>query len=459
MYEAGRVRQGAGGATRNLWEKRVNSELRVCDDGEFKDIEGSVITPEQLKPFLQHDDGHIRGAVISYFGHSLLEDRDVLETILREVGRRGEIRELSAITYSKRVAFSSTSLSLAFDLLEKAEKNDDILVLNQLLIEAPGVLLREEGGVLEGRANLLMETKARLERRAEMSGWSGEKLYERLQAISSRSRDEDDEGEIDWEENEDLLESLSRHDVPSDAEMGRLLQGKEGHLGALELALLKLAGLRGLRSLIPYLVAILASDDDCECEEAATSLVMLGDPEAARLIELGFPSAAEGARMTSASVLSRLKLERSEEAILELLKSEENRTIRTMLCCGLCELFSERGIEVVKKEILAGYDKTYTSLEQELLPVAEVLGVELLEAEEWKRNRVEAERAFAAKLAEWKIEKVSKPISRTERFEPRGEFHEAPHSPVETIRNVGPRVGRNDPCPCGSGKKFKKCCA
>ncbi|MBL8968949.1 MAG: SEC-C domain-containing protein [Myxococcales bacterium] len=21
-----------------------------------------------------------------------------------------------------------------------------------------------------------------------------------------------------------------------------------------------------------------------------------------------------------------------------------------------------------------------------------------------------------------------------------------------------PKVGRNDPCPCGSGKKFKKCC-
>ena len=23
---------------------------------------------------------------------------------------------------------------------------------------------------------------------------------------------------------------------------------------------------------------------------------------------------------------------------------------------------------------------------------------------------------------------------------------------------VGKKVGRNDPCPCGSGKKFKKCC-
>jgi preprotein translocase subunit SecA len=28
---------------------------------------------------------------------------------------------------------------------------------------------------------------------------------------------------------------------------------------------------------------------------------------------------------------------------------------------------------------------------------------------------------------------------------------------VEPIRNRGPKVGRNDPCPCGSGKKFKNC--
>ena len=31
---------------------------------------------------------------------------------------------------------------------------------------------------------------------------------------------------------------------------------------------------------------------------------------------------------------------------------------------------------------------------------------------------------------------------------------------VEKARPVhaGPKVGRNDPCPCGSGKKFKQCC-
>jgi len=28
----------------------------------------------------------------------------------------------------------------------------------------------------------------------------------------------------------------------------------------------------------------------------------------------------------------------------------------------------------------------------------------------------------------------------------------------QTVVRVGPKVGRNEPCPCGSGKKYKHCC-
>ena len=42
-----------------------------------------------------------------------------------------------------------------------------------------------------------------------------------------------------------------------------------------------------------------------------------------------------------------------------------------------------------------------------------------------------------------------------------GERPEAKHSPTSgpptTVRRTTPKVGRNDPCPCGSGKKYKKC--
>jgi len=32
------------------------------------------------------------------------------------------------------------------------------------------------------------------------------------------------------------------------------------------------------------------------------------------------------------------------------------------------------------------------------------------------------------------------------------------HAPKPPTRRVLPKPGRNDPCPCGSGRKFKKCC-
>ena len=32
------------------------------------------------------------------------------------------------------------------------------------------------------------------------------------------------------------------------------------------------------------------------------------------------------------------------------------------------------------------------------------------------------------------------------------------HGAATTFRRDAPKVGRNDPCPCGSGKKFKHCC-
>ncbi len=33
-----------------------------------------------------------------------------------------------------------------------------------------------------------------------------------------------------------------------------------------------------------------------------------------------------------------------------------------------------------------------------------------------------------------------------------------PEPLVQPIVNESPKIGRNDPCPCGSGKKYKKCC-
>lgn len=37
-------------------------------------------------------------------------------------------------------------------------------------------------------------------------------------------------------------------------------------------------------------------------------------------------------------------------------------------------------------------------------------------------------------------------------------YLEASSGKAKPITRPGSRIGRNDPCPCGSGKKYKKCC-
>ena len=39
-----------------------------------------------------------------------------------------------------------------------------------------------------------------------------------------------------------------------------------------------------------------------------------------------------------------------------------------------------------------------------------------------------------------------------------GVYAGAANEPGKTVQRETPKIGRNDPCACGSGKKYKKCC-
>jgi preprotein translocase subunit SecA len=54
-------------------------------------------------------------------------------------------------------------------------------------------------------------------------------------------------------------------------------------------------------------------------------------------------------------------------------------------------------------------------------------------------------------------ENLAATASAVETRRPSGEGEEQPTA-TKTIVREQPKVGRNDPCPCGSGKKYKKCC-
>ena len=43
-------------------------------------------------------------------------------------------------------------------------------------------------------------------------------------------------------------------------------------------------------------------------------------------------------------------------------------------------------------------------------------------------------------------------------FETQRSLEKELYGNATTFRRSMPKVGRNDPCPCGSGRKFKQCC-
>ncbi|MDT0500162.1 MULTISPECIES: preprotein translocase subunit SecA [unclassified Halomonas] len=71
---------------------------------------------------------------------------------------------------------------------------------------------------------------------------------------------------------------------------------------------------------------------------------------------------------------------------------------------------------------------------------------EVEELERQRREALEREKATAAS-------RHDSPDAATDEQEAA-----APASDGRPVRREGPKVGRNDPCPCGSGKKYKQCC-
>lgn len=74
---------------------------------------------------------------------------------------------------------------------------------------------------------------------------------------------------------------------------------------------------------------------------------------------------------------------------------------------------------------------------------------------ETKRQKILARgrgyvRDVEAEMGWWASFQDDEPSSESTRFSDR--------AAAEPLLRSGPKIGRNDPCPCGSGKKYKKCC-
>jgi hypothetical protein len=158
-----------------------------------------------------------------------------------------------------------------------------------------------------------------------------------------------------------------------------------------------------------------------------------------------YPAAEWHFRLYATGPLGRVHTDLSVAACRALIEKEEDPELQEWLATSLVEHFSSEGNELAVQMMR---DKPYLNeLRFALVPACLLLGQHFPGLEEWRRDLAGIERRASA------LESMPEPPTAPER----GPSHLPPPPVLRPVR-VEKTVGRNDPCPCGSGKKFKKCC-
>ena len=85
-------------------------------------------------------------------------------------------------------------------------------------------------------------------------------------------------------------------------------------------------------------------------------------------------------------------------------------------------------------------------------------GLEVMSAEDVPADATRGHVEFTARYKIKDHEYVHHEIAEFHHVEGAWKFADSKVIGPEPKRREEPKIGRNDPCPCGSGKKYKKCC-
>jgi hypothetical protein len=174
-------------------------------------------------------------------------------------------------------------------------------------------------------------------------------------------------------------------------------------------------------------------------------------------LERAFTSGNWNFQQAVISILQGIHTDRAEQALLNLLARVPDVQVRQHLCRALLVSGSLEGIAWARRLIEGGpLDPAMLDLRQELLAAAEMMEVEFPEQAAWReatQNDEETRRTWYSREAPVVDNYTELVQQRRRQADVRGAFLPAPTSLMHRER-----VGRNDPCPCGSGKKYKKCC-
>ena len=434
---------------------------------------------DKIKAAILHPEAEIQEVAASYFAMAYSPDDSIMPLVIQAVEKYGRENAFSILRTADRLVQTPATLQWCmaelrrdYDLKDIGQDNYHFAVALILCEAAPRLLVpvREQILALPAFPAQLQE---RLFFQTDTASWDWATGWRALEAWGDRTMDNRTIGRNDLWPLASILGALGRcREQGMEAVLNLLQRRYRGFdkrlMEWLEPTLVELAGRMKLEAAIPLLLDRLFEDDDAVGDEVGPALVRIGTEKAVQALAEQWSEGDESYRFTAMEVFEHIHCDLSVAMADKFLPDEESEEVACGLGFALLSNFAEDAIGPVRELVLReGPDELgeRRDLRWRLIAAATIMNQPFLEypawyqeavKEKWGRGHYKPDRIAdnfgpdkELEDDEWDEEDTLADFEEAEGFQ-----DELPQPYVHHEK----KFGRNDPCPCGSGKKYKKCC-
>jgi hypothetical protein len=324
-----------------------------------------------------------------------------------------------------------------------------------------GLLKRRRDDVLSAK---LLDSEARdaIRERTRLLTVSAESCWSELEDFCDRVDRQRSTADVRLDREFHLVEAISRHaDQFSDRVLSILtprVDPADDLAGAWkQLLMIRAAGQMRLTDAIACLVEKLQWENaEWVHEECVFALSRMGGDGVVKAVWNASALAPPHFGLLAAWLLESIHTDLSVEATLHLFEKASDTPAKIDLGHALLAHFSIDGLAPVRHFILdCTQNEEIIELRESLLAVCLLMEANIPELDTW-REELAQERTYRANwtspefpvVDDWSSQLSSAPNRPGDK----------PPLPLPLPSNLPARVGRNEPCPCKSGKKYKHCC-
>jgi hypothetical protein len=435
----------------------------------------------------------VRREALSYFADSYATDPTLMPLVIRAVEQYGWRESYDLLTSARNLVQTSATVDWLATELGKDWDLDDIAADNYrftlalILCEAPVELLRLRPE-LRDLPCFPEELDELLEDRLDMDRWSTAVLWTEFEELGLSLGDMDDIPRDDDRRCERFAEALARWSECKAAILQLLHRRYRGYdksaMMQVESTLVDAAGRMRLEEAVPLLVDRLHEDDFDVADASERALRRIGSDAVVRAIAEQWPAAKAEFREWAVGVLEHIPGDAAAEHCLGWFAWEKDRDRQMSLAHAILGQFVPDALETIRRLArMSDDDPELTDLQDRLSAACTIMGVSFPEREAWLREAENRRRqdppGSSVRLRDaWEPDMSCGDPEEGEDDFSDAEDSDAEDSPLEgapsdrfdngagaadpyrmtPIRRDTPDIGRNAPCPCGSGRKYKKCC-